>query len=71
MKGESIFEFYRQQAENLQGCGTTTWVCLQAPPGIGAVQTFSGRQLNIGPDGTVKMSAEDAEYLIRAGWTKL
>jgi hypothetical protein len=30
-----------------------------------------GRHLNIGPDGTVEMSAEDAKYLIRDGWTKL
>jgi len=35
------------------------------------VQTFSGRHLYIGPDGTVEMSAEDAKYLIRDGWTKL
>jgi hypothetical protein len=38
---------------------------------MGSVQTFSGRHLNIGPDGTVEMSAEDAKYLIRDGWTKL
>jgi len=35
------------------------------------VQTFSNRHLNIGPDGTVVMSAEDAQYLIPAGWTKI
>jgi len=39
--------------------------------GIGAVQTFSGRHLTVSPDDTVEMSAEDSEYLIRAGWTKL
>jgi hypothetical protein len=50
---------------------TSTWVRLQAPPGIGAVQTFSGRHINVGLDGMVEMSAEDAQYLIRAGWTKL
>jgi hypothetical protein len=51
---------------------TTIWVRLQAPPGTtGAVQTFSNRHLNIGLDGTVVMSAEDAAFLIRAGWTKL
>jgi hypothetical protein len=27
-------------------------------------------RLDIGPDGTVEMSAEDAEYLSLAGWTK-
>ena len=58
--------------EELQGrARKTTLVRLQAPPGMGSVQTFSGRHLRIGPDGTVEMSAEDAEYLIRAGWIKI
>jgi hypothetical protein len=35
------------------------------------VQTFSGRHLNIQPDGTVEMSADDAKYLTPHGWTKL
>jgi len=35
------------------------------------VQTFSGRHINVGPDRTVEMSAADAKYLIRDGWTKL
>jgi len=35
------------------------------------VQTFSGRHLTVGEDGTVEMSAEDAEAMIRAGFTKL
>jgi hypothetical protein len=35
------------------------------------VQTFSGRHLNIGSDGTVEMSVDDAKYLILYGWTKL
>ena len=46
-------------------------VRLQAARGIGSVQTFSGRHTNVGPDGTIEMSADDAQYLIRAGWTKL
>ena len=29
------------------------------------------RMLNVGEDGTVDVSAEDAEYFIRDGWTKL
>ena len=32
---------------------------------------ISGRHLNIQPDGTVEMSADDAKYLIPHGWTKL
>ena len=72
MKGWGIYELTRRQAEKLKEPTTTTWVRLRAPPGIGgAVQTFSNRHLNIGPDGTVVMSAEDAQYLIPAGWTKV
>ena len=61
------------QAEKLQRQTETseTWVRLQAPPGIGAVRTFSGRHFNVGSDRTVEMSAEDANYLIPYGWTKL
>ena len=44
---------------------------MRAPPGIGSVQTFSGRHINVGLDGTIEMSAEDAQYYIRDGWTKL
>jgi hypothetical protein len=32
------------------------------------VHTLSGGRLNIGPEGTVEVSAEDAECLLRAGW---
>jgi hypothetical protein len=49
---------------------TRSWVRLQAPPGIGAVPTLHSRQhLTVGLDGVVEMWAEDAQYLIRAGWT--
>ena len=34
---------------------------------MGSVQTFSGRHINLSPDGTIEMSADDAQYLIRAG----
>ena len=46
-------------------------VRLKAPPGIRAVQTLSGRRITIGEDRIVEMSTEDADCLIRAGWTKL
>ena len=67
---QGIFELCRRQAEQLQP-RKSSWVRLQAPPGIGSVQTFSGRHLTVGEDGTVEMSAEDAEAMIRAGFTKL
>jgi hypothetical protein len=41
------------------------------PADIGSAQTFSGRHLNVGSDGTVDMSAEDAKDLIPYGWIKL
>jgi predicted phage terminase large subunit-like protein len=70
MKGWGLFEYYRREAETLRQ-RSSSWVRLHAPHGIGSVQTYSGRHLNIREDSSVVMSAEDAEYLIRAGWTKL
>ena len=75
--GQGYFEYARMQAERyrnperLRDEAERSRVRLRAPPGTGAVQTFSGRHLNIQPDGTVKMSADDAKYLIPHGWTKL
>jgi len=45
-------------------------VSLRAPDDVGSVQTYSGRHLTV-TDRIVEMSAADAEYFIRAGWTKL
>ena len=71
--GQGIFEFYRMRAERRQNPENPERyrVRLQAPSGMGSVQTFSGRHINVSPDGTIEMSADDAQYLIRAGWTKL
>jgi predicted phage terminase large subunit-like protein len=71
--GQGLFEFMRMQAECLRNPLNLERyrVRLQAPHGIGSVQTFSGRRTDVGPDGTIEMSAEDAQYLIRDGWTKL
>jgi predicted phage terminase large subunit-like protein len=71
--GQGILEFYRMRAERRQNPDNPERyrVRLLAPPGIGSVQTFSGRHINVSPDGTIEMSADDAQYLIRAGWTKL
>jgi hypothetical protein len=69
MPSQGIFEFYRRQAENLKPPEVTAR--LKAPPGIGAVQTLSGRHITIGEDRIVEMSAEDANCLIPHGWIKL
>ena len=72
--GQALLEFYgmrraesRQNPENPE----RHRVRLQAPSGMGSVQTFSGRHINVSPDGTIEMSADDAQYLIREGWTKI
>ena len=58
------------QAERLRR-RTSSWVRLRAPAGIGSVQTFSGRHINVGPDGGIEMSAEDAQNYTGDHWTKL
>ena len=70
-----IFEATRMRAERLDPERFRNpqrfRVRLAVPPGIASLQTFSGRHINVGLDRTVEMSAEDAQYLIRDGWTKL
>ena len=70
MPSWGIFELTRRMAEKLKP-PEPVYVRLKAPPGIGAVQTFSGRRITIAEDRIVEMSEEDADCLIRAGWTKL
>src|SRR5438034_1575462 len=65
-----IYELTRRQAEKLKP-PEPVYVRLEAPPGTGAVQTFSGRHITIGEDRIVEMSAEDANCLIPDGWTKI
>jgi predicted phage terminase large subunit-like protein len=71
--GQAYFELMRMRMEGCQPPENPERfrVRLRAPCDVGSVQTFSGRHLTIGPDRTVEMTAEDAEYLIRAGWAKL
>jgi predicted phage terminase large subunit-like protein len=77
--GQGIFEYYRREDEKLKRQREPEKrkpprpvnVRVKAPPGIGAVQIFSGRHINVGLDGIVEMSEEDAFYLIPAGWTIL
>ena len=78
--GQNVFEYYQKEAAKLKQQGgepvkrkppRPVNVRIKAPPGIGAAQTFSGRHINIGPDGIVEMSEEDAFYFTPAGWTIL
>jgi len=69
--GQYMYQLYEREFERGRR-RTRSWVRLQAPPGIGSVQTLHSRQhLTVGLDGTVEMWAEDAQYFIRDGWTKL
>jgi len=57
---------YPREAEKLKP-PEPVYVRVKAPPGIGSVQTFSGRRNTIGEDRIVEMSEEDANCLIPAG----
>jgi predicted phage terminase large subunit-like protein len=67
---QGILEFLRRDDEKLKP-PKPVYVRIKAPPGIGAVQTFSGRHITIGEDRIVEMSEEDANCLIPVGWTLL
>jgi predicted phage terminase large subunit-like protein len=71
--GWAYFECTRMQMQAQQNAGNPERhrVCLRAAGDVASVQTLSGRHIIIGPDRTVEVSAEDAESLIGAGWTKL
>jgi predicted phage terminase large subunit-like protein len=71
LPGQGIRDYYREMAEKLKP-SEPVCVRLEAPPGVGSVYTLSDRRIiTIGEDRIVEMSAEDADCLIRAGWTKL
>ena len=84
--GQGLYELMRIQAERARNRenlerrfhprdgqpGLDRWrVRLRAPPSLGAVQTFSGQHIIVGLDGTIEMSAADAQFYIRDGWAKL
>jgi hypothetical protein len=57
--GQAFFELARMQYQNRQRDQNPERyrVRLRVPSGMGSVQTFSGRHINVGPDGTIEMSA--------------
>src|SRR5215469_8585568 len=70
---QAYFEHMRKQMQAQQNLVKPErhWVCLQTAEDFGSVYTLSGRDIILGPDRTVDVSAEDAEPMIRAGWIKL
>ena len=70
---DGYFEWLRMEAEAIQDPGKDRKrirVLLKGPPGQ-QLQTFSNRRLEVSPDGTIELSADDAESLIEQGWPKL
>jgi hypothetical protein len=70
---DGYFEWLRMEAEAIRGPQKVrkgVRVLLKGPPYM-QVQTLSNRHLEVSPDGTIELSAEDAAPLIRVGWTKL
>jgi predicted phage terminase large subunit-like protein len=69
---QGYYEWARRQAERYRNPDNPERfrVLLEGPIGA-SVQTFSGRHLNVASDGTLELSADDAQCLISAGWRKL
>jgi len=67
-----IFELYGQLAEEAAGHRLTGGrrVRLRAPPGVSHVGPLSGGCRAIAADGTVELTEDDAEPLLRAGWVR-
>src|SRR5215469_6468746 len=73
MPNWGIFECTRQRAQEIAQQPEDRErhrVLLEGPVGQ-SVQTLSGRHLEVGSDGTLEVSADDAEPLMRHGWRKL
>jgi hypothetical protein len=70
MPSRGIFELYRSEAEKLKP-PQPVYVRVKAPPGVGAVQTFSGLRATIAEDRIVTMTLDDTKSLIPIGWTVL
>jgi predicted phage terminase large subunit-like protein len=70
--GQAFYELVRMQAERYRNPENLERhrVLLEGPIGT-SVQTSSGRDVNVASDGTLELSDDDAQPLIRAGWRKL
>jgi predicted phage terminase large subunit-like protein len=72
--GQAFYELMRMQAErcrNPQEERERHRVLLKGPIGM-SVQTYSGRHVSVAPDGTLELSEDDAQPMLRdARWRKL
>ena len=71
MAHEGYFHFMRQQAEKLKAPKSETWVRLRVPPQGPRSISIAGNVYNGRGDETCEVRAEDAEFLLRMGWTKV
>ncbi len=65
------FEYMRREAEKVTRGSVTIRVTLRAPVGVSHVQTLTGKQVMVAPDGTIDVSEEDARPLIGAGFHRV
>ena len=70
--GQAFYELVRMQAERYRNPENPERfrVLLEGPIGA-SLQTLSGRHANVAADGTLELSADDAQPMIHAGWRKL
>jgi hypothetical protein len=70
--GQAFYELVRMQAERYRNPENPERfrVLLEGPIGA-SLQTLSGRHVNVAADGTLELSADDAQPMIHAGWRKL
>jgi hypothetical protein len=73
MSNQGILELYRRLAEEARGERATADppVRLRAPRGTSHIGLLSGGVRAVAADGTVEMTEEDAEPLLRAGWLRV
>jgi hypothetical protein len=71
--GWGVLEYYRLEAAKLKAENEEKpMVRMLAPVGVGALYTFTGRNITIPNDRIIEVSAEDAGPLMRApGWTEV
>ena len=66
-----LWEYYRRLAEEARTGKSAIMVRLRVPVGISHLCTLTGRQVAVGPDGTIEVSEEGARPLYGAGFNKV
>ncbi len=69
--GWGLLEYYCQLTQEIRTKKSEVLVPLRAAVGISHVYTQSGRQILVGPDGTIGVSEDDAKPLTAAGFQRI